>query len=50
MLAGAHLGHWYVQIAFAVPSLVLITVMVRDSRRRKRDRAARVAPPPDSEA
>jgi hypothetical protein len=32
----AHLGHWYVQIAFAVPSLLIIGFMWRDSRRRKR--------------
>lgn len=36
----AHLGHWYVQLAFAVPALAIIAVMSRDSlrRRRKRDR------------
>ena len=32
----AHLGHWYVQLAFAVPSLLIIGFMWRDSRRRKR--------------
>jgi hypothetical protein len=38
----AHLGHWYVQIAFAVPSLVIIGVMTRDSaRRRRRERRQR---------
>jgi hypothetical protein len=32
----AHLGHWYVQIAFAVPSLLIIGYMGRDSLRRRR--------------
>jgi membrane protein implicated in regulation of membrane protease activity len=50
VLLPAHLGHWYVQIAFAVPSVVLITVMVRDSRRRKRERAARRPSRPDADA
>jgi membrane protein implicated in regulation of membrane protease activity len=43
LILSAHLGHWYVQIAFAVPSLVIIVVMVRDSRRRRRERASREA-------
>ncbi len=35
----AHLGHWYVQIAFAVPALAIIGYMTRDSlRRRRRER------------
>jgi hypothetical protein len=37
----AHLGHWYVQIAFAVPSLLIIGYMGRDSLRRRRRRARR---------
>jgi hypothetical protein len=32
----AHIGHWYVQLAFAVPALLLIGVMARDSLRRRR--------------
>ena len=36
LLPYAHLGHWYVQLAFAVPSLLIIGFMWRDSRRRKR--------------
>ncbi|MGZ4173366.1 MAG: hypothetical protein ACXVQR_02695 [Solirubrobacteraceae bacterium] len=35
-LPSAHLGHWYVQIAFAVPSLLIIGYMARDSLRRRR--------------
>jgi hypothetical protein len=31
----AHLGHWYVQLAFAAPALALIGFMSRDSLRRK---------------
>jgi hypothetical protein len=42
----AHLGHWYVQLAFAVPSLLIIGFMWRDSRRRKR-RGKRVPPGKD---
>jgi hypothetical protein len=34
----AHLGHWYVQLAFAVPALAIIAVMGRDSLRRRRRR------------
>ncbi len=36
MIVSAHLGHWYVQLAFAVPALLLIGYMTRDSLRRKR--------------
>lgn len=36
MIVSAHLGHWYVQLAFAAPALVLIGYMTRDSLRRKR--------------
>ena len=36
MIISAHLGHWYVQLAFAVPALLLIVYMTRDSLRRKR--------------
>jgi hypothetical protein len=43
LILSAHLGHWYVQIAFALPSLVIIAVMLRDSRRRRRERASRDA-------
>jgi hypothetical protein len=32
----AHLGHWYVQLAFAGPALVIIGYMSRDSMKRKR--------------
>jgi hypothetical protein len=35
-IPSAHLGHWYVQIAFAVPSLLIIGFMGRDSLRRRR--------------
>jgi hypothetical protein len=47
VLVSAHLGHWYVQIAFAVPSLLLIGYMTRDSlrRRRRRDQAGTATPP-----
>jgi hypothetical protein len=38
MLVSAHLGHWYVQLAFAGPALVIIGYMSRDSIKRKRDR------------
>jgi hypothetical protein len=41
VIVTAHLGHWYVQIAFAVPSLVIIGVMARDSARRRRERKRR---------
>lgn len=43
VIPSAHLGHWYVQLAFAVPSLLIIGFMWRDSRRRKRQ-AKRVPP------
>ena len=36
MILFAHLGHWYVQLAFAVPALALIAYMTRDSLRRRR--------------
>ncbi len=39
LLVFAHLGHWYVQIAFAAPALVIIGYLLRDSiRRRLRER------------
>jgi hypothetical protein len=31
----AHLGHWYVQLAFAVPALIVIGYIARDSLRRR---------------
>jgi hypothetical protein len=31
----AHLGHWYVQLAFAAPALVIIGYIGRDSLRRR---------------
>lgn len=34
MIAFAHLGHWYVQLAFAAPALLIIAFMTRDSLRR----------------
>jgi hypothetical protein len=34
-LPSAHLGHWYVQLAFAVPALVVIGYIARDSLRRR---------------
>ena len=37
-VAPAHLGHWYVQLAFAAPALVVIGYMTRDSLRRRRER------------
>jgi hypothetical protein len=41
----AHLGHWYVQLAFAAPALAVIGYMARDSLRRRwrqrRDRGKR---------
>ncbi len=37
MIVSAHLGHWYVQLAFAAPALLLIGYMTRDSLRRKRN-------------
>jgi hypothetical protein len=41
LLVLAHLGHWYVQLAFAGPALVIIGFLARDSlRRRLRERRA----------
>lgn len=41
----AHLGHWYVQIAFAAPCLVIISYMVlTSSRDRLRNRRKRDEP------
>jgi hypothetical protein len=39
MIALACLGHWYIQILFAVPSLAIIGYMTRDSLRKRRRRA-----------
>ncbi len=36
MIVSAHLGHWYVQLAFAGPALALIAYMTLDSLRRRR--------------
>jgi hypothetical protein len=36
VIVSAHLGHWYVQLAFAGPALVIIGYMSRDSMKRKR--------------
>jgi len=45
LLVLAHLGHWYVQLAFAGPALVIIGLLARDSvRRRLRERRARERP------
>jgi membrane protein implicated in regulation of membrane protease activity len=39
LLVFAHLGHWYVQLAFAAPALLIIGYLLRDSvRRRLRER------------
>ncbi|MBV8954561.1 MAG: hypothetical protein JO153_11140 [Solirubrobacterales bacterium] len=50
MIVSAHLGHWYVQLAFAVPALVIIGYIGRDSLRRRwlarRDRANQTPPRP----
>ncbi len=35
MVAFAHLGHWYVQLLFAIPSIGIIGYMARDSLRRR---------------
>jgi hypothetical protein len=41
-LIPAHFGHWYVEPAFAAPSLLIIGMIARDSvRRRRRDRERR---------
>jgi membrane protein implicated in regulation of membrane protease activity len=35
----AHLGHWYIQLLFAAPALLIIALVARDSlRRRRRER------------
>jgi hypothetical protein len=48
LLVLAHLGHWYVQLAFAGPALVIIGYLLRDSvRRRLRERRGRSDPAPD---
>jgi hypothetical protein len=42
VLVPAHLGHWYIQLAFAAPALLIIGYMARDSiRRRLRQRRER---------
>jgi membrane protein implicated in regulation of membrane protease activity len=47
LLVPAHLGHWYVQIAFAAPALVIIGYLLRDSvRRRLRERRGESEPTP----
>jgi len=50
VIVSAHLGHWYVQLAFAVPALVIIGYIGRDSLRRRwlarRDRANQTPPRP----
>jgi hypothetical protein len=38
VIAFAHLGHWYVQLAFAAPALLIIGFMARDSLRRGGER------------
>jgi hypothetical protein len=49
VFVSAHLGHWYVQLAFAVPALVIIGYLLRDSvRRRLRERRGDIDPPPAS--
>ncbi len=46
MVAFAHLGHWYIQILFAVPALGIIGYMTRDSlRKRAAAKRGRLAPP-----
>ena len=47
LLVFAHLGHWYVQLAFAAPALVIIGYLLRDSvRRRLRERRGGTDPAP----
>jgi hypothetical protein len=41
VIVSAHLGHWYVQLAFAVPALLIIGYMSRDSMKRRRSRERR---------
>jgi hypothetical protein len=45
VLLSAHLGHWYVQLAFALPALVVIGYMTRDSLRRRRSERQRKREP-----
>ena len=46
VVPSAHLGHWYVQLAFAAPALAIIGYIMRDSlRRRLRERRAARAQP-----
>ena len=45
MIVSAHLGHWYVQIAFAAPALAVLGYMGRDSLRRRRARRREQRPP-----
>ena len=42
----AHLGHWYVQLAFALPAILILAVMGRDSLRRRWRRRRGQDPPP----
>jgi hypothetical protein len=37
VILSAHLGHWYVQLAFAGPALAVLGYMGRDSLRRRRE-------------
>jgi hypothetical protein len=47
IVPSAHLGHWYVQLAFAAPALAIIGYVMRDSlRRRLRERRAARSQPP----
>jgi hypothetical protein len=41
VILSAHLGHWYVQLAFAGPALAVLGYMGRDSLRRRRERKTR---------
>jgi hypothetical protein len=45
VIAFAHLGHWYFELAFAAPALAVIGYMTRDSiRRRRRAKAHKRVP------
>jgi membrane protein implicated in regulation of membrane protease activity len=41
----AHFGHWYVQIIFAAPVLVLAVLMTVDTMRARRRRRDEEKPP-----
>jgi len=44
LLPLAHLGHWYIQILFVAPVVIIVAVLSFQSRREKRQQQKKESP------